>query len=147
MGGGSVSEPRPIRKADEHAAGSGEESVGELVKDLIQDVADLVRAEIRLARQEITEDASRIGVGIAFAAAGGVVAFVGFICLIFAAIYALGTLIGTALAAAIVGVVVLIAGGIVALVGVEQVRSSNPAPDRTISAVKEDAEWLKNRMS
>ncbi len=141
-----MSEPRPIRKADERA-GRQEESVGDLVKELIQDVADLVRAEIRLGREEIKEDAARIGAGVAFAAVGGMVAFVGFICLVFAAIYALGTLVGTALAALIVGVVVLIVGGIVALVGIGRVRSANPAPDRTLSAVKEDAEWLKNRVS
>jgi uncharacterized membrane protein YqjE len=142
-----VSEPRPIRKVEERAEEPDEQSVSDLVKGLIQDVADLIRAEVRLARQEIGEDASRIGGGVAFAAAGGAVAFVGLICLVFAAILALGTLIGTAFAAAIVGVVVLVVGGILALVGIGRVRSSNPAPDRTLGAVKEDAEWLKNRMN
>ena len=56
-------------------------------------------------------------------------------------------LIGLALSAAIVGAVILVVGGVVAYVGYGRVRSSKPAPDRTLNAVREDAEWLKNRMS
>jgi uncharacterized membrane protein YqjE len=121
------------------------ESIGGLASELISDVGSLLRSELQLARTEIRSDMAGLGRGAALATVGGVVAVLGLACLLLAAIFALGATMPLSTAALIIGVVVLILGGILALVGVNQLRDAVPVPDQTIESLREDARWLRNK--
>jgi uncharacterized membrane protein YqjE len=65
--------------ASSRATGTHEPSVGELVQSAMADMSTLVRAEIELAKTEMSTSAKKAGIGAgAFGAAGVVLAFSGF---------------------------------------------------------------------
>ena len=103
---------------------SGLEGVptGELVNRLAAQVSELVRGELELARTELTAKGKRVGAGAGLAGAGGVVALYGLGALIAAGNGALALVWPVWLAALVVGVVVLVVAGVLALAGRSQLR-------------------------
>src|SRR5262245_28344343 len=65
---------RPPDVTDVVVALDGERSFGTLVRDVVTSVQELFRAEIRLARTEITEDVTRLKRASIFFAATGALA-------------------------------------------------------------------------
>src|SRR5687768_7152044 len=68
------------RLRDGNRAGSGDqESVSALISGLIQDLQELVRGEVKLAKTEIRDDAMTAGRALGSIAAGALVGVTGFI--------------------------------------------------------------------
>jgi Flp pilus assembly protein TadB len=120
---------------------------GELVKQLADEVSGLVRAEIELARTELTEKGKRAGIGLGELGAAGIVA-----------LYALGALTACFIAglaalglrvwvsALIVAVIYGIIAAVLYFIGRQQLeRGVPPTPERTQKTIKEDIEWAKTR--
>jgi uncharacterized membrane protein YqjE len=129
-----------FQRADE------DRSVGELVQQLSQQTATLVRQELRLAQSELQQKGKRAGVGAGMFGGAGVVALYGVGALIAAAIVGLGTLIEPWVAALIVGVVLLAVAGIVALAGKKQVEQATPPlPEQALESTKRDVDEVKAR--
>lgn len=123
-----------------------ERPVGELVQQLSEQTSTLIRQELRLATAELQEKGRHAGVGAGMFGGAGVVALYGVGALIAAAIIGLGTVVEPWLAAVIVGVVLLVLAGIVALAGKKQVEQATPpTPERTVRSVREDIDTLKGR--
>src|SRR5918912_2563810 len=57
--------------------GEDERSIGELLAQLSQETAELMRRELRLTEAEVTQKAYRAGKNAGFLAAGGAVAYAG----------------------------------------------------------------------
>src|SRR6478609_2744143 len=114
---------------------------GELVNRLAAQVSELVRGELELARTELTAKGKRVGAGAGLAGAGGVVALYGLGALIAAAIAALAPVWPAAL---VVGVVVLVIAGVLALAGRAQLRRAAPAaPEHTVESVRDDVATVR----
>ena len=120
---------------------------GELVKQLADEVSGLVRAEIELARAELTEKGKRAGIGLGELGAAGIVA-----------LYALGALTACFIAglaalglpvwvsALIVAIVYGIIAAVLYFIGRQQLEQGiPPTPERTQKTIKEDIEWAKTR--
>ena len=121
-----------------------EPTIGALVHDLSQQLPDLIRSELRLAQAEVTEKGKRAGLGIGMFSVAGLLAYFGVAVLITTAILALDLVLPAWLAALIVALVLLAAGGLVALAGKKQVaQASPPMPERAIEGVKEDIATVK----
>ncbi len=117
---------------------------GELVNRLATQVSELVRGELELARTELTAKGKRVGAGAGLAGAGGVVALYGLGALIAAAIAALALVWPVWLAALVVGVVVLVLAGVLALAGRSQLRRAAPAaPKHTVESVRDDVATVR----
>jgi uncharacterized membrane protein YqjE len=123
--------------------GEGRESFGELLGQLANNSAALVRDEIALAKQEMSEKVSSFRSGVITTAIGGVVALLGVLALIAAAIIGLAHYMDAGLAALIVGGVLALIGGITAMVGVGRLKRTSLKPEQTIETLEEDKEWLK----
>ena len=124
----------------------GDQSVGDLVKQLSEQTATLVRQEMKLAQTELQEKGKKAGIGAGMFGASGLVAFFGVGCLIAAAVLALATAVDSWLAAVIVGVVLLAAAGVAALTGKKQIEDATPpAPERAMSSMKQDVDTVKRR--
>ncbi len=122
----------------------GDQPIGDLVKQLSEQTATLVRQEMKLAQVELQEKGKKAGIGAGMFGAGGLVAFFGAACLIAAAVLALATAVDSWLAAVIVGVVLLAAAGVAALMGKKQIdEATPPAPERAIGSMKEDVDTVK----
>ena len=132
------------------ARNDGGRSIGALLRDLADGGATLIRQELRLAKVELTGVFKAVGVGTAAVATGGVLALLGTLAL-FAGIillagdqwlrdrYWLAALIVTA-----------IAGGVAAWFvkrGMHLLTPDRLAPDETVATLKEDKEWLKQRLT
>ena len=79
-----------------------------------EQVSDLVKGELELARTELTTKARRAGAGAGLMSAGGLLACYGLAVLLAAAIAALALIWPVWLAAVVVGIVVLVLAGLAA---------------------------------
>jgi uncharacterized membrane protein YqjE len=129
----------------------GRRGLGALLRDLAEGSAELVRGEVRLARIELGSAAGAAAKGTMFTALGGVLlllgtlaAFTGLILLIGDQwlprdLYWLGALL-----------VAIIAGGVAVWLALRGRRALSPsalAPHETVATLKEDKEWLKQRLT
>jgi hypothetical protein len=119
------------------------ESFGELLGQLANNSAALVRDEIALAKQEMSEKVTSFRAGVVTTAIGGVVALLGVLALIAAAIIGLAHYMDAGLAALVVGVVLAVLGGIIAFAGIGRLKRTSLKPKQTIKTLEEDKEWLK----
>jgi len=118
----------------------------QLVRSIASDTGTLVRKEIELAKQEMTEALiARAKSALAFGFAGGL----GLLGLLFAALAvaaALSIVFPMWLAALIVmGTLFLMAGAAVAI-GVMRAKRPSIAPTETVRTVKEDVEWARAQL-
>jgi uncharacterized membrane protein YqjE len=120
--------------------------VGELVQQLSEQTATLVRKELQLAQLELQEKGKRAGIGAGLFGTAGVIALYGLGALIAAAVIGLGTAVDPWLSALIVAVVLFAAAGIASLVGKKQVEQAvPPAPEQAIQSGKRSVDEVKGR--
>src|SRR5215207_11081878 len=116
----------------------------ELVKQLADQTTSLVRAEVELAKAELTEKGKRAGIGAGMFGGAGVFGFYAFGALTAAAILALATAVDGWLAALIVAAVYAAIAGVLALVGKSRVDAGTPpVPERAIDSTQRDVEYAK----
>jgi hypothetical protein len=120
-------------------------SLGELFSDLSRQTSTLVRQEVQLAKTEMSEKATKVGKDVASMAAGGAVAYAGFLAIVAAVIILLAEIIPMWLSAFIVGVAVATIGYLLIQRGREAMKQDGLAPTQTIETLKEDAEWAKRQ--
>jgi uncharacterized membrane protein YqjE len=121
-----------------------EQSTGDLVKQLTQQVSTLVRQEVELAKVEMADKGKKAGVGIGMFGGAGVAALLGLGALTAFLILVLHLAMPAWAAALIVGVIWAAVAGVLALQGREKVKEvGTPLPEETTESVKEDVEWLK----
>jgi len=135
--------PPTPRHADQQAELS-HASTGELVTRLSTQLSELVRAELDLARTELAEKGKRARTGAGLMSAGGVAALYGLGTLIAAVVAALALVWPVWLGALVVGVVIVLVAGGLALAGRSELRKAvPPAPEKTVRSVREDVATVK----
>jgi len=119
-------------------------SIGRLVSDLSEQAVRLVRAELDLARAEVTAKAQQVGVGAGLVAGAGVLALYTLAAFIATAIIGLATAVPAWLAALIVSVALLLVTAALALLGVRRLKKGvPPVPERAIENLQEDVDAVK----
>jgi predicted phage tail protein len=130
---------------DERADRLKDQPLADLLRQLSQETATLVRQEIELAKAEVTQKGKTAGVGVGIVGAAGVVALLALGALTACLVLALDIVMPAWLAALIVAIVL---GGVAAFLGLrgkEKVQEAGaPVPEQTVETVKEDIEWAKN---
>jgi uncharacterized membrane protein YqjE len=125
---------------------ANEHSIGELVQQLSAQTGQLVRQELRMAQVEMQEKGKRAGIGAGLFGGAGAVALYGVGFLLAAAALLLATALEPWIAVAIVGVVLLLVAGVLALTGKKQVGQATPlAPKQAIETAKTDVDHIKAR--
>jgi hypothetical protein len=121
-------------------------STGQLVSDLSEQTARLVRHELELARAEMTQKGKRAGLGVGLFGGAGMFVFYALGALTAAGILLLARAMTTWLAALVVAVVLVLVAGAAALVGRVQIaRSVPPLPEQAIETSREDVELIRER--
>lgn len=130
-----------IPLAPERVAAAADQSIGGLVKEATAHMSTLVRAEVELARAEVTAEVKKGVQGSIFF----VIALTILLFSLFFMFFALAELIALWLnrpaSFAIVFGIMLLVAGIFALIGYARVRKIRK-PERTISSLKESAHVL-----
>ncbi len=123
-----------------HSAELDDASLGQLASRMSEQVSRLVQEEFALAQAEAKQKAKRLGIGFGLFGAGGALAFFGAGVLIAAAVLGLAVLVSAWLAALIVGVALFLIAGLMALTGKKSVaRGAPPIPTDAIESSKADA--------
>lgn len=131
---------------DRQTASRGEESLGTLVTGIVEDLQNIVRGEVQLAKTELKEDVGKLGRGAGMLAGGALVGLVGFIFLMLAVTYLLNKSLEMWISAGIVGIVLAVIAVVLAMVGKSQLSAASLKPDQTIASVKEDQEWANRQI-
>lgn len=131
---------------DRSSGGTGE-SLGDTITGIIEDLQNIVRGEVQLAKTEMKEEAGKLGKGARMVGAAVFLALVGFIFLMLGVTYLLNKAVEMWIAAGIVGLALLLIGGVLAMVGKNQIKDANMVPEKTIDSLKEDKEWASRQIN
>lgn len=123
-------------------------SIQGLIGDALRETNELARKEIALFRNEMTSNIRSLFLGIAMLVGAAVFGVVAMLVLVDALVKWLATVVNSeALAALIVGGVMLVVAIGLALWGRSAMSLSTLAPTRTTRQVREDARTLSERVS
>lgn len=122
---------------------STDRGFSDLFHDIVRNLQDLIRSEVRLAKAEVRQEAQEAATSAVWLAAGVVGALSAWMLALWAAVYGLSNLMPLWAAALLVSL--LLGGVAVGLItaGWRRVTRLRPIPARTVASVKEDLEWLK----
>lgn len=128
-------------------AGAEDQSLGEIVSRISDDLSRLMRQELQLAKVETTQEAKKAGL-----AAGmfGGAALAGWMTALFVSMtvmWALSHAMDLAWAALIVTAIWAVIGAVLFSAGRKKMAQVNPKPEQTIETLQEDKQWLKAQKS
>ena len=121
-----------------------ETSIGELIGNISDDLSQLFRQEVELAKAEIKQEASKAGKAAGMLGVAGFAGYLAVVLLSFAAVFGLANVMDAGWAALIVAAVWAVIGGVLFAAGRTKLKTVDPVPHRTVGTLKEDAQWLKN---
>ncbi|MER5812561.1 phage holin family protein [Streptomyces sp. NPDC002033] len=123
-----------------------DESVSVLVSRASQQISELVREEMQLARAEMTEKGKRFGKGGGLVGTAGLIAILAAQALVATCIAALALVLPVWASALIVTAVLAVAAAVAGAAGKKQfAEAGSPAPEQTIDSVKADLAEIKEK--
>jgi uncharacterized membrane protein YqjE len=122
---------------------NGERSVADVLQDILRNVQEIVRSEVRLAKVEIRDEARQAVSSGIWIAAGAVGALSAWMFLLWTVAYLLATRMSLWAATLVVAVVMACAAGVLIIGGIRRMKRIQPIPERTVESVKENLEWMK----
>ncbi|PWI19147.1 hypothetical protein DI272_37100 [Streptomyces sp. Act143] len=121
-------------------------SVGELVGQATEQLSQLVRQEVALAKEELAEKGRRAGRGGGLLGAAGAIAYAGLLALAATAAAALSLTLPVWAAALIVTAVLFLTAALLAANGRAQLRrAAPPTPEEALGSVRADVEEIRER--
>jgi hypothetical protein len=136
--------PRPHDRATEPLL--PERSLGELFSDLSTEFGDLFRKEVALAKTEATSELKQAGASVGMFAGAAVSALLSLGMLSLALAWLLDKSLYLALSFALVGLLWVVIGGVLAMLAKNKAAEVEPLPE-TVQSLKEDAQWIKAQRS
>ena len=146
-----MNQSEEVTAMDEQSAEAAPEefrgqSTPQLVRSIASDTGTLMRKEVELAKQEITEGLiARVKAAGAFGAAG-LFGFFGMLFGLVAAFAALTLVVAPWVAGLIVMGSMFLLAGATALFGLARMKRPSMAPTETVKTVKEDVEWARAQL-
>jgi uncharacterized membrane protein YqjE len=121
---------------------AGNRSIPEILQDVLTNIQDIVRAEVRLAKAELGEELNRARSGGLLIGVGAVAAIFSALFLLLACVYALGHVVPNWAAALIVAAAVGVAAAVTLGLGLKRLKTIQAAP-KTAASLKENVRWAK----
>jgi uncharacterized membrane protein YqjE len=121
---------------------AGIRSIPEILQDVLTNIQDIVRAEVRLAKAELGEELNRARSGGLLIGVGAVAAMFSTLFLLLACVYALGRVVPNWAAALIVAAAVGVAAAVTLGLGLKRLKTIQAAP-KTSASLKENVRWAK----
>jgi len=135
-----VTTPQSQQRADQVA----DTSMGDLIGNISNDLSQLFRQELDLAKAELKQEASKAGKAAGMLGGAGFAGYLAVVLLSFAAVFGLANVMDGGWATLIVAVIWGIIGAVLYVIGRNKLKTVDPMPRRTVDTIKEDAQWLKN---
>jgi hypothetical protein len=125
---------------------TADRSFADVLQDIVRNIQEIVRSEVRLAKAEISEEARKAKPAGLSLAAGAIFGLCAIVFALLAAVYGLSIVMPNWAAALVVSV----ASGLVAALsirtGLVRFTRIDPTPDKTIRSLKENLEWSKQQL-
>ena len=122
-----------------------ERAVSQVLQDILRNLQDIVRSEVRLARVEIRDELKQAALSGAWIAGGALGVISAWMFLLWTLVYALAATMSMWAATLLVAAVLALAGGLLIMNGMRRARRIQPVPERTVQSVKENLEWMKQQ--
>jgi len=117
-------------------------SIPEILGDVLTNIQDIVRAEVRLAKAELGEELSRARTGGVLIGVGAVAAIFSALFLLLACVYVLGRVMPNWAAALVVAAAVGVAAAVTLALGLKRFKTIQAAP-KTAASLQENVRWAK----
>ena len=121
-------------------------SILTVLADIVGDLQQIIRAEFRLAKVELSEELVKMRRRALIAAAGVVLMILSLGVLALAAVWALALVLPPWAAALVIGVSFAVIGGVITMVGVKRMSDVHLPPEKTVATIKENIQWAKTRV-
>jgi len=121
-----------------------ERALSDVLQDILRNLQDIVRSEVRLAKVEIRDDARQAASSAVWIAAGTIGALSAWAFLLWTITFALSTRMSMWAATLIVALVLAGAASVLVVGGIRRMKRINPIPERTIASIKENVEWIRH---
>lgn len=122
-------------------------STAQLIGDVGDQLARLVRSEVRLAQLEMRSKGKQAGMAAGLLGVGGALGLLGGLTLVATAVLALNLVLAAWLAALIVAVVLLLVAGVAALLGRSRLKRLSPVlPEESLETIKRDYRDLREAL-
>ena len=122
---------------------AGDRSFSEVLQNIVRNVQEIVRSEVRLAKTEMREEAVKAKSAALFLGTGAVIAIFAILFLLLTVVYALALGMPNWAAALIVGAALAVAASVMLMAGLRQLKLIHPTPERTVGSIKENVVWAK----
>jgi hypothetical protein len=122
---------------------TGDRPIAELLRDAVQQVQDLFRAEAQLAKAEVRQEVRLAASAALPVAIGALSAVSGWMLLLWAAVYGLAEALPLWAATLIVAAATIVAGALLLAAGIRRLKRIRPVPDRTVATMKENLAWIR----
>ena len=119
-------------------------SFSEVLHDIIGNIQDIIRAEVRLAKTEVREEISRARSGVLLLAIGTIAGIFCVLFILLAVLIALASLVPESAAALIVALGLALCAVVTVTQGVRRLKRVEGTP-KTIASLKENVEWAKQQ--
>jgi uncharacterized membrane protein YqjE len=121
----------------------GDRSISDVLQDIIRNVQEIVRSEVRLAKTEIREELDKARSSTLLLGAGAATAMFAVLFLLLTVVYALALVMPEWAAAMIVGAALAAVAIVLLVVGLKRFKQIHPTPVRTVETIKENVEWAR----
>jgi len=118
-------------------------SMAAVLKDIVGNLQQIIRAEIRLATVEVREELAKAKRAVILIVVGAIFGTLALALLLLAGVYLLSAVVQPWLAAVLVAVGAGALGGALAAVGAKQLKQISLPPPRTVTSVQENIQWAK----
>ena|SRR5687768_8419286 len=116
--------------------------ISAVLQDIVGNLQDIVRAEVRLAKTEVSEELAKVRSAGVLCGAGAAMAILSAVFLLLGIVYALSLVIPPWAASLIVAAAVGLVAIVMLRLGMKRFRTINAAP-KTTASLKENVEWAK----
>jgi uncharacterized membrane protein YqjE len=122
---------------------AGNRSFSDVLQDVVSNVQEIVRSEVRLAKTEIREEVAKAKSSALLLGAGAVTVIFATLFLLLVIVYALALVMPSWAAALIVGAALAVVASVMLTAGIKRFKQIHPIPARTVQIIKENVEWAK----
>ena len=122
-----------------------ERSISDVLQDIVGNIQDIVRSEVRLAKSELRDELAKVKASTPLLAAGAVAGLLAAFFLAWAALYALSLVVAMWASALIVAALLALVAAMTLSAGIKVLRQVHP-PEQTIASVKENVQWAKQQV-
>jgi uncharacterized membrane protein YqjE len=123
-----------------------ERPISVVLRDIVQNMQDIVRSEVRLAKTELREELAKTRSATVLLLIGALSALFSIAFVLWSLFYALSLVMPYWAAALCVAVMIGIVAGATINGGVKRVKAIHPTAPKTVANFKENVKWAKQQI-